>query len=345
MQLYFHVIIFIIISVTSASASVKSDFDESPGPECPDTTLIHKQEYVISPDSSYLYAKPRFLQWAKQIPSDMGRFFKISFSKKNLWKTGAVLGASAIMVAYDQQMLDGTQHFARQIGISGANNQVAPIRWSIKLGSSSLYMPVYFPANLNTGMYFLGDGFTHLSITLGFWTAGKISKDNHALQTASQLLESMVTIGIITQTLKHITGRESPYTSTTKGGKWKFFPNQAEYAKHVPNHDAFPSGHLATWVSTFTVLSENYPDRPWIRVVGYGLGTALSFAMVNNGVHWVADYPLAIAIGYVSGKIVTARGHEVKYNKKTSLLYKARPGIVLPSFSGHSAGFHAFWQF
>jgi len=329
------------MSVTSVSASVISDFDES---QFPDTSIKQQQEYIFSPDSSYLYSKPRPFQWAKQIPSDLGRFFKVSFSKKNLWKTAAILGASAIMVVYDQQMLDGTQHFGRQIHIDGKETTVAPIRWTIKLGDTRVYMPLYFPANFNTGMYFLGDGFTHFSIAAGFWTVGKIKKDNHALQTASQLLESLVTIGIITQTLKHITGRESPYTSTTKGGKWKFFPNQSEYAKHVPNHDAFPSGHLATWVSTFTVLSENYPDCKWIPAVGYGLGTCLAFAMVNNGVHWVADYPLAIGIGYVCGKIVAARGHEVKYNKKFSFLSKAKPGIVLPSFSGHITGLQAIWQ-
>lgn len=344
-------LLFLFIIFCSVAYSDSLTDADSHQQDCiiPDTsTVISKQEYFISADSSYLYSKPKSFQWAKQIPSDIGRICKTSFNKQNWWKTGAILGASAIMVAYDQEMLDGTQHFANQIGISGENKQVAAVRWSVKLGSSSLYLPLYFPSNLNTSMYFLGDGFTHGSIMLGFWAVGKIKKDNHALQTSSQLLESLMTVGIITQVLKHITGRESPYVRTQPGGKWRFFPNQAEYAKHVPYHDAFPSGHLATWMSTLIVIADNYPNSKWVKPVGYGLGGCLAFAMVNNGVHWVADYPLGIAIGYISGKIVTSRGHEVKCNKtsfnKPSFLYKAKPDLLMPSFFNHSVGLSAFWQ-
>ena len=73
----------------------------------------------------------------------------------------------------------------------------------------------------------------------------------------------------------------------------------------------FPSGHLATAMATITILAGNYPDNKYIKPVGYSLMGLLGYAMLNNGVHWISDYPLAIAIGYTCGKIVSSRGHQV----------------------------------
>lgn len=113
--------------------------------------------------------------------------------------------------------------------------------------------------------------------------------------------------GIITQALKHLTARESPFSSIQNRGKWKFFPNQKEYSKHVPHYDAFPSGHIATLMGAVTIISDNYPEYRFIRPAGYALCGLLGFAMVNNGVHWVSDYPLELAIGYVMGKAIVAK--------------------------------------
>lgn len=32
--------------------------------------------------------------------------------------------------------------------------------------------------------------------------------------------------------------------------------------------------------------------------------------MVNNGVHWMSDYPLALGIGYVVGKFAVSSGRK-----------------------------------
>lgn len=93
-----------------------------------------------------------------------------------------------------------------------------------------------------------------------------------------------------------MTGRESQFTSTQRGGKWKFFPNQKSYSKHVPHYDAFPSGHLATMMGGVTIIADNYPEYRFIRPTGYALCGLLGFAIVNNAVHWVSDYPLGLAL-------------------------------------------------
>lgn len=70
-------------------------------------------------------------------------------------------------------------------------------------------------------------------------------------------------------------------------------------------------GHLPTLMATVTVLSYNYPEKKWIKPVGYIQMGLTARAMMNTQVHWAGDYPLAIATRYLSGKITTWR-HKVK---------------------------------
>jgi membrane-associated phospholipid phosphatase len=107
------------------------------------------------------------------------------------------------------------------------------------------------------------------------------------------------------QVLKHITGRQSPFVSTKAKGRWDFFPNQIDYHKHVPSYDAYPSGHVTTTLATVIVIAENYPDIKWIRPLGYILTGLLAISMVNTGIHWYSDYPLALVLGYTFGMIAS----------------------------------------
>ena len=77
-------------------------------------------------------------------------------------------------------------------------------------------------------------------------------------------------------------------------------------------HDAFPSGHLATVMATVTVLADNYPEKKWIKPVGYSVVGLVGTAMVGNGVHWVGDYPLAIGLGYVFGKVAVKMNRTIQ---------------------------------
>ena len=123
-------------------------------------------------------------------------------------------------------------------------------------------------------------------------------------------------------------------------GDWHPFPNPGKYQKSVSNYDAFPSGHLATAMATITILAGNYPDNKYIKPVGYSLMGLLGYAMLNNGVHWISDYPLAIAIGYTCGKIAVSRRPSGDSENRTqqwshfspdaSLFGRWKPWIELP---------------
>jgi len=270
--------------------------------------LVKAQVYDIDSSKALLFYKPVRFQFIRNVPSDLYQFGRTATRKKNLPTIGLIAGSTAVLMVFDQQILDATQQFGRYLNIDPERKSKTVLR--IKLGGFEV--PVLdIPQNFNSTLYFIGEGWPSVMIAGGLYSYGSISKDYRALQTSSQLAEMFVTLAITTQLLKRITGRESPFQSTQDGGTWRPFTNPSVYQKKVSKYDAFPSGHLATVMATITILSGNYPENRYIKPVGYSIMGLVAFSMVNNGVHWVSDYPLAIAIGYTYGRIAVSRGHVI----------------------------------
>ena len=143
----------------------------------------------------------------------------------------------------------------------------------------------------------------------GLFLYGKITHNKKPVYVASDLTETFITMGITTQIFKRISGRQSPFTSTDEGGVWRPFPKFRQYQVNTPEYDAFPSGHLATMMATVTTVALNYPGKKWIKPVGYTLMGLTGLAMINTDVHWMSDYPLALALGYISAKITYKKNH------------------------------------
>ena len=213
----------------------------------------------------------------------------------------ATLASTGLLFAFDQQIYDETVRAGRDLSISPHHPEAALFMGSVKV--------FYAPTTVSSGLYYLGDGWATMAVAGTFFAVGEFRGDNRALQTASEITESMFALGIVTQTLKHATGRETPGNASAERGRWRPFANLGDYAKNTPKYDAFPSGHLATAMATVTVIAGNYPDNPWVKRVGYSLMGACAFSMVNDGVHWASDYPLALLIGGTVGKMAAQRGH------------------------------------
>lgn len=214
------------------------------------------------------------------------------------WAVGL---STAVLLATDDQWIKESQRLGRKLNISATDRT----HTVAKAGDITL---LRVPRDTGSIMYFIGDGWTHASIAAGFLATGLMVDDEKSYNVGFQLVEGMISTTIATQFLKHITGHETPDHATKPRGRWDFFPNQREYLNCVPCFDAFPSGHLAVSTMTLTVISKNYPDNPWIMPVGVSLLSLLSFQMMNNGVHWASDYPLAIALGYTFGSMAYERG-------------------------------------
>ncbi|RZL13880.1 MAG: phosphatase PAP2 family protein, partial [Hymenobacter sp.] len=267
-----------------------------------------RTDYTVAPGVTWHYERPGQLRWLLHIPRDVVQFPGTYFKRDNLPAFAAIALASVGLYAADEGILHGAQNFGRAIGLDASSTQKTLVYWPLYIGKAKVPFEFNVPSNLNSTFYFLGDGWTHLTIATSFLAYGVIKKDNRASQTASQLGEAILSTGLVVQALKRTTGRQSPFRSTQDRGRWFFLPSYNTYQRNVSNYDAFPTGHLATAMATVTVIAENYPEYHFIRPVGYGLMGLLGYAMLNNGVHWASDYPLGIALGYGFAKIAVRNG-------------------------------------
>lgn len=322
--------VFIFIIQTTSNASEKRDTLVYK-PKRDTSVLVKAQVVDIDSSKSLLFYKPSSFGFVGYVPRNIAEFCKVSTRKKNLPKLGMLIGGTAILVAFDQKILDASQQFGRFIHLDAERKFANAI--TLKLGG--FRVPVLdIPQNLNSGFYFLGEGWPSILIAGSFYSYGSFAKDYRALQTSSELAEMFLTLAITTQFIKRVTGRESPFVASSPGGKWKPFPNPSYYQKHVPYFDAFPSGHLATAMATITIISGNYPEYRYVKPIGYTLMGVLGYSMMNNGVHWASDYPLAIAIGYVYGKIALSHGQQVIHKKRSNSLVSSTVTPILMGENG-----------
>ncbi len=261
----------------------------------------------------YVYPKPGALTFIASIPKTFTGVFKESFQRKSITPWVWIAGSTLALWAVDQEIANKTQQFSRYIHLDYSRKYVDVIGFYLGKKKIDIYQA---PDNLNTGIYTVGEGMPALLLGAGLLVHGFVKNDYRSLSTASQLMQGLIAVGITTQLLKRMTGRESPFVATQDRGKWRPFPNLISYQNSVSHYDAFPSGHMATMMATTVILAHNYPEKKWIRPVGYSLMSIVGLAMINNGVHWASDYPLAIGIGYVFGKVTVNMNRWIQHDEK-----------------------------
>ena len=238
---------------------------------------------LLGPD---LTGPPTWHGMVTNLPGDWMKYYRATFREEEIGYYGGIAVVTGVLVATD----DRTYQFSKRL--------------------NSTYPTVKTLSNFFANDF--GDGAAQMTLAAAYAAYGLTFSNDRALRTASQTVQALLSGGLVVQVLKHITGRESPYVSSSPTGIWRFFPNQYYYAKRVPHYDAFPSGHLCTSTSTVIVIAENYPEITWIRPVGYTLLGLIAVSMVDIGIHWYSDYPLALAIGYTFGMIaVHPNGYDV----------------------------------
>lgn len=287
-----------------------------------DTAITHLQNNEKAYDGGngkiLIYAKPRPFSFITQLPHDAAGIVSTTFKRKSIKPLLLIGAATGLLLLADEPIANGVQQFSRNIHLQ-ADEQNKTI-WAINIGNKPTTI-LKAPKNINTALYQLGQGFPGLLLGAGLFTFGKINHNYRALSTANQLAESFILMGFTTQVLKRITGRQSPQTGNDNANQWKLLPSFKNYQANTSHFDAFPSGHLATLMSTVTVLTQNYPEIKWIKPVGYSLTGLVGLAMINNGAHWASDYPLAIGLGYLCARQVAKRN--IKFAAKTG--FKNKP--------------------
>lgn len=258
----------------------------------------------------FVYAKPKNFSFITSLPPQtFSKGAKQTFQRKSVIALSVITGSALLLIPLDQSINDGIFRLSQRINLDPERRYKTLIGFDV----GNMEVNVYeVPQNLNTFFYSIGEGSTSILICTGLYLHGKIKQDYKSLHVSSQLLQALLAVGITTQFVKRISGRESPFVATTSGGRWQPFTNPVVYQSKVPSYDAFPSGHLATMMATTTILTLNYPDKKWIQPVGFSLIGLVGLAMVNNGVHWASDYPLALGVGYLFGKVTFSMNRWVR---------------------------------
>lgn len=283
------------------------------------------------PAIPYYDSKPKFGDFIPNAFSDIPDFLR-RVDPRDHAKDYLTLGlVSAVLIRYDQDILIASQELARRWRVISTEDSGTGSRLVARTKLGTMNLDLRLPKGINSYFYFIGDGLTTGGIIAGLGAFGSLWDDNRALHTASQLMESSILTGIFVITSKFTFGRQSPNQREKDGGAWHPLPGGKRYLTNISSYDAFPSGHVATAMSTLVILSENYPEKFWIRPVGYGALGLLMFGMLNNGVHWAGDYPLGLAIGYVAGHTVIHNRKPIATNlPTTSQREKFAPWSLLP---------------
>lgn len=271
-------------------------------------TKPKQKEYNVGNGKIFVYQKPRIFSFLTKLPKDAAGIGTTIFQRKSIKPLLFIAGTTALLMLTDESISQGVSIFSDKIHLRPEESYKDIL--SLKFGNISTSL-LKAPQNINTALYQFGQGFPSLLIGAGLFTYGKIYKDYRAISTASQLTETFILMGVGTQLLKRITGRQSPSETANLDGAWQPFPSFKNFQHHTPSYDAFPSGHLATLMSTVTVLADNYPEYRWIKPIGYSMIGLVGYSMINNRVHWASDYPLAIALGYLCAKQVVKNNRKV----------------------------------
>ena len=300
-------------------------------------TIVKKpneQQYNVYNGKIFIYSKPKAFGFLTNLPKDAAGITAAAFKRKSIKPLFILAGSTALLILADEAITDGVNKFSANIHLQSEEKYKDVI--NIKLGKTNIGL-LKAPKNINTAIYQFGQGFPSLLIGAGLFTYGKIHKDYRAINTAHQLAEAFILMGAGTQLIKRITGRQSPSEATSSGGTWHFFPSFKQYQNHTPFYDAFPSGHVATLMSTVTILAENYPEKKWIKPVGYSVIGLVGYSMINNKVHWASDYPLAIALGYLYARQIVKNNRKIihssyvnKYKATFSYTFNYANGTLMP---------------
>ncbi len=181
---------------------------------------------------------------------------------------------------------------------------------------------------MNQSVSFMGDGKFHFMMAGAFGAMGFILDDQRVLRTALQIVEAEVVTGLTVQVLKRISGRESPQSASRPQGVFRPFPNIEEYSKNETKYYSFPSGHVSTSMAVLTVIADNFPESSWIKPVGYSAIGLVAISLVGRGWHWFSDYPLAVALGYTFGKVISNRNNPFDETEKSNSGLSVNPDFI-----------------
>lgn len=159
-----------------------------------------------------------------------------------------------------------------------------------------------------------------LGVLGGFYLAGAIGNNDKAAAVAQDgLAVSIIASGIITPTIKFITGRARPRENA---GIAKFHPFSISYS----SNSSFPSGHTTQAFALASVISCHYDDA-WVKYSSYTVAGLVGVARSYHDAHFASDVMAGALIGTLVGKSVVAHNTPMR-STKVLLLPEFTPRLV-----------------
>lgn len=282
--------------------------------------------YKISENENYTYSKVKFSDLYKRLPFITMNTAKDMVNKEYYPFSMASMASTALLIPLDPIINKNSRGLGKKLGFDYNHSYK-------KLGPLKI-----IPQNANSLIYFLGNGTSVILMSGGFATYGFLCKDYRAQSVSFQLFQSILVSGIFTQTLKRITGRESPFIANEENrenSNWHLLPSFSAYQKETSRYDAMPSGHLTTGIAAWIIIAENYPEKKWIKPLGFTILGLMSFEMMQSGVHWISDYPIAILFGFLIGKNIAKSAIHKKSSLPENSKNKYKINFSSTSFLGY----------
>jgi hypothetical protein len=191
-------------------------------------------------------------------------------NRSSALQAGLVLGATAVLYQYDQDIWDAAQRSSDDQcfqAVKDVGDAVVPIG----------FMPHAF----------MVEGAT--------WVIGEATGIEPLRVIPVQLAESHLIAGGIRNVLKLAVGRKHP------------FENQG--AQAFGGGGSFPSGHTSVLFEIATVVSDHAHSIP-VTVMLYSLATAGAVQRVQTGAHWSSDVLLPAVTGTAIAATVVRRNDQ-----------------------------------
>jgi hypothetical protein len=133
----------------------------------------------------------------------------------------------------------------------------------------------------------LGELPTLLGSAAVVYAVGRLRDQPKISHMGMDLIQSLAISEALTQTIKHVTGRERPDRSS---------------------HTSFPSGHAADTFAFATALERHLGWKGAVPAYVFSSYVAISRLPANR--HWFSDAVFGSAVGIIAGRTVTRHGRE-----------------------------------
>ncbi|HTQ53334.1 MAG TPA: phosphatase PAP2 family protein [Bryobacteraceae bacterium] len=164
---------------------------------------------------------------------------------------------------------------------------------------------------LGSDVSYLGDPYTLLPLTAGFYFGGTAFHDDHFREAGLLSFESLANVTIVQLALKSIFDRQRP---TQGHGNGEF-----EASSSPRYNSSFPSGHAIETFAMASVFAHEYPHTLWVKILAYAYAGGVVGARLAANQHFPGDVMAGGAIGWFIGDYVCARRHNPELEKKPTL--------------------------